>query len=175
MCELQGHVWRVRQNQTPFSPIRILSRMQNIGNHLGYGRQEDAHEFMRWAFDHEVWRQPHQIAIIHLPHLTPLNIMRKTPWTDSRSDCEQDPSAKVVHFFITRIWWVQVCYPDLPLTLCSLHAWMALEGRMLWILLVNKLPLYTTYLVVIFNLRYAIFCAPIYAFGLEMLASRGAS
>ncbi|CAM6021515.1 unnamed protein product, partial [Sphagnum balticum] len=51
MCELQGHVWRVRQNQTPFSPIRILSRMQNIGNHLGYGRQEDAHEFMRFAID----------------------------------------------------------------------------------------------------------------------------
>jgi hypothetical protein len=92
MCELQGHVWRVRQNQSPFSPIRILSRMQNIGNHLGYGRQEDAHEFMRWAFDHEVWRQPHQIAIIHLPQLTPLNIMRKTPWTDSRSDCEQSCS-----------------------------------------------------------------------------------
>lgn len=49
MCELQSHLWKVRQNHNPFSPIRILSRIRNIGNHLGYGRQEDAHEFMRYA------------------------------------------------------------------------------------------------------------------------------
>lgn len=47
VCELQSHVHKVRHNQNPFSPIRILSRIRNIGNHLGYGRQEDAHEFMR--------------------------------------------------------------------------------------------------------------------------------
>ncbi|KAL3677976.1 hypothetical protein R1sor_020932 [Riccia sorocarpa] len=51
MCELQEHVYRVRQEQSAFSPIRILSRIRNIGNHLGYGRQEDAHEFMRFAID----------------------------------------------------------------------------------------------------------------------------
>ncbi|KAG6555189.1 hypothetical protein Mapa_003228 [Marchantia paleacea] len=51
MCELQDHVWRVRQEQNAFSPIRILSRIRNIGGHLGYGRQEDAHEFMRFAID----------------------------------------------------------------------------------------------------------------------------
>lgn len=49
MCELQSHLWKVRQSHNPFSPIRILSRIRNIGNHLGYGRQEDAHEFMRYA------------------------------------------------------------------------------------------------------------------------------
>ncbi|KAG0616996.1 hypothetical protein M758_5G157300 [Ceratodon purpureus] len=51
ICELQSHVCKVRHNQNPFSPIRILSRIRNIGNHLGYGRQEDAHEFMRFAID----------------------------------------------------------------------------------------------------------------------------
>eukprot|EP00249_Psilotum_nudum_P008207 c21118_g1_i1 orf=82-2181(+) len=51
MCELQCHVNRVRESQIPFSPIGILSQIRNIGNHLGYGRQEDAHEFMRFAVD----------------------------------------------------------------------------------------------------------------------------
>ncbi len=47
MCELQKHVQKVRRSQSPFAPINILSRIQKIGSHLGYGRQEDAHEFMR--------------------------------------------------------------------------------------------------------------------------------
>lgn len=51
MCELEHHVTRVGQSQIPFSPIKILSQIRNIGNHLGYGRQEDAHEFMRFAID----------------------------------------------------------------------------------------------------------------------------
>ncbi|KAJ1378103.1 Zinc finger, MYND-type [Sesbania bispinosa] len=33
------------------SPMNILSRLPNIGGTLGYGRQEDAHEFMRFAID----------------------------------------------------------------------------------------------------------------------------
>jgi thiosulfate reductase cytochrome b subunit len=28
--------------------MNILSRLRNIGGNLGYGRQEDAHEFMRF-------------------------------------------------------------------------------------------------------------------------------
>lgn len=51
MCELQDHVFRVRESQVPFSPLRIVSKIRNIGNHMGYGRQEDAHEFMRVAID----------------------------------------------------------------------------------------------------------------------------
>lgn len=51
MCELQSHVRKVRETQNPFSPIRILSRIRSIGSHLGYGKQEDAHEFMRFAID----------------------------------------------------------------------------------------------------------------------------
>ncbi|XVE97287.1 hypothetical protein REPUB_Repub03eG0006700 [Reevesia pubescens] len=51
LCEFQTHVERSSQSQHPFSPINILSRLPNIGGNLGYGRQEDAHEFMRFAID----------------------------------------------------------------------------------------------------------------------------
>ncbi|KAJ6924992.1 ubiquitin carboxyl-terminal hydrolase 18-like [Populus alba x Populus x berolinensis] len=51
LCEFQSHVERASQSTLPFSPINILSRLPNIGGNLGYGRQEDAHEFMRLAID----------------------------------------------------------------------------------------------------------------------------
>lgn len=51
MCELENLVAKVREGKSPISPIRILSKIQNIGNHLGYGREEDAHEFLRFAID----------------------------------------------------------------------------------------------------------------------------
>ncbi|KAJ0091249.1 hypothetical protein Patl1_12663 [Pistacia atlantica] len=51
LCELQAHVEKASQSQHPFSPMSILSRLPNIGGNLGYGRQEDAHEFMRFAID----------------------------------------------------------------------------------------------------------------------------
>ncbi|KAJ8526603.1 hypothetical protein K7X08_029080 [Anisodus acutangulus] len=51
LCEFQHHVERASQSQQPFSPINILSRLPNIGGNLGYGKQEDAHEFMRFAID----------------------------------------------------------------------------------------------------------------------------
>lgn len=51
LCELEAYVKRTRQNARPFSPINILSRLPNIGGNLGYGKQEDAHEFMRFAID----------------------------------------------------------------------------------------------------------------------------
>ncbi|GMH11773.1 hypothetical protein Nepgr_013614 [Nepenthes gracilis] len=50
-CELQVHVERTSRSQHPFSPINILSRLPSIGGNLGYGKQEDAHEFMRFAID----------------------------------------------------------------------------------------------------------------------------
>ncbi|KAF8400412.1 hypothetical protein HHK36_013710 [Tetracentron sinense] len=46
LCELQNHVERASQSLHPFPPINILSRLPNIGGNLGYGKQEDAHEFM---------------------------------------------------------------------------------------------------------------------------------
>lgn len=46
-CEFQTHVERASRSRFPFSPMNIISRLTNIGGTLGYGRQEDAHEFMR--------------------------------------------------------------------------------------------------------------------------------
>ncbi|KAF3329635.1 ubiquitin carboxyl-terminal hydrolase 18-like protein [Carex littledalei] len=51
LCELQAHVQRARESLNPISPTRILSRLPNIGGNFGYGQQEDAHEFMRFAID----------------------------------------------------------------------------------------------------------------------------
>ncbi|KAJ4824368.1 hypothetical protein Tsubulata_038223 [Turnera subulata] len=51
LCAFQAHVERATRDSQPFSPINILSRLPNIGGNLGYGRQEDAHEFMRFAID----------------------------------------------------------------------------------------------------------------------------
>ncbi|KAL8101786.1 ubiquitin carboxyl-terminal hydrolase 19 [Apium graveolens] len=51
MCELQSHVTRATQTSQPFSPLNILARLPNIGGNFGYGKQEDAHEFMRIAID----------------------------------------------------------------------------------------------------------------------------
>ncbi|KAM7275372.1 hypothetical protein ACFE04_017238 [Oxalis oulophora] len=51
LCEFQTHVQRASRSQQPFSPIGILSRLPNISGNLGNGRQEDAHEFMRFAID----------------------------------------------------------------------------------------------------------------------------
>ncbi|XP_054819269.1 ubiquitin carboxyl-terminal hydrolase 18-like [Prosopis cineraria] len=51
LCEFQAHLERVRQSSQAFSPMHILSGLHNIGGDLSYGRQEDAHEFMRLAID----------------------------------------------------------------------------------------------------------------------------
>ncbi|CAL5440121.1 unnamed protein product [Camellia sinensis] len=51
LCEFQTHVKRSSESRHPFSPIDILSQLPNIGGDLGYGKQEDAHEFMRFAID----------------------------------------------------------------------------------------------------------------------------
>jgi len=48
LCEFETHVEKVRLSSKAFSTMNILSRLPNIGGTLGYGRQEDAHEFMRF-------------------------------------------------------------------------------------------------------------------------------
>lgn len=50
-CEFEGLVLRAKEGNSPLSPIRILSQIKNIGSHLGSGREEDAHEFLRYAID----------------------------------------------------------------------------------------------------------------------------
>ncbi|KAH0707541.1 hypothetical protein KY290_012055 [Solanum tuberosum] len=51
LCEFQLHVEQCIWCQDPFSPIDILSGLPNIGGNLSCGKQEDAHEFMRFAID----------------------------------------------------------------------------------------------------------------------------
>ncbi|ESW08912.1 hypothetical protein PHAVU_009G084800 [Phaseolus vulgaris] len=51
LCEFETHVEKARLSSKAFSPMNILSRLPNIGGTLGYGRQEDAHEFMRFSID----------------------------------------------------------------------------------------------------------------------------
>ncbi|KAH0892391.1 hypothetical protein HID58_054820 [Brassica napus] len=49
VCEFEFLILKSRGGESPLSPIKILSRLQKIGKHLGPGKQEDAHEFLRWC------------------------------------------------------------------------------------------------------------------------------
>lgn len=50
-CEFQRLVLKAKGGSSPVSPISILSQIQKIGSHLSNGREEDAHEFLRYAID----------------------------------------------------------------------------------------------------------------------------
>ncbi|RWW70879.1 hypothetical protein BHE74_00021420 [Ensete ventricosum] len=50
-CELENLLMKAKLGQSPLSPAGILSHMHEIGSHLGHGREEDAHEFLRYAID----------------------------------------------------------------------------------------------------------------------------
>ncbi|CAI0467829.1 unnamed protein product [Linum tenue] len=50
-CELENLVLKAKEGRSPLSPVSILSQLQNIGSNLGNGREEDAHEFLRYAID----------------------------------------------------------------------------------------------------------------------------
>lgn len=49
LCEFESHLERASRSSQAFSPTNIISRLPNIGGNLGYGRQEDAHELMRFV------------------------------------------------------------------------------------------------------------------------------
>ncbi|KAF3439217.1 hypothetical protein FNV43_RR17492 [Rhamnella rubrinervis] len=51
ICEFEYLILKAREGKSPLSPIRILSKIHKIGGHLGHGREEDAHEFLRYAVD----------------------------------------------------------------------------------------------------------------------------
>ncbi|XP_071925936.1 ubiquitin carboxyl-terminal hydrolase 16-like [Coffea arabica] len=50
-CEFESLVLKAKDGNSPISPSRIISQLQNIGSNLGNGREEDAHEFLRCAID----------------------------------------------------------------------------------------------------------------------------
>ncbi|KVH88052.1 Peptidase C19, ubiquitin carboxyl-terminal hydrolase 2 [Cynara cardunculus var. scolymus] len=50
-CEFEGLVMKAKNRNSPLSPIRILTHIENIGSNLGHGREEDAHEFLRYVID----------------------------------------------------------------------------------------------------------------------------
>ncbi|KAF5456010.1 hypothetical protein F2P56_025528 [Juglans regia] len=50
-CEFESLILKAKEGNSPLSPIGILSQLQNIGSQLGHGREEDAHEFLRYAID----------------------------------------------------------------------------------------------------------------------------
>ncbi|XP_012081651.1 ubiquitin carboxyl-terminal hydrolase 17 isoform X2 [Jatropha curcas] len=51
ICEFESLILKAREGESPLSPIRILSKIEKIGSHLGHGKEEDAHEFLRYAVD----------------------------------------------------------------------------------------------------------------------------
>ncbi|KAE8715814.1 Ubiquitin carboxyl-terminal hydrolase 17 [Hibiscus syriacus] len=51
ICEFECLILEAKEGESPLSPIRILSKIQKIGSNLGPGKEEDAHEFLRYAVD----------------------------------------------------------------------------------------------------------------------------
>ncbi|KAJ7943718.1 Ubiquitin carboxyl-terminal hydrolase [Quillaja saponaria] len=51
ICEFECLINKAKEGYSPLSPISILSKLHKIGSHLGQGREEDAHEFLRCAVD----------------------------------------------------------------------------------------------------------------------------
>ncbi|KAM7514506.1 hypothetical protein LguiA_004089 [Lonicera macranthoides] len=51
ICEFERLILRMKEGTSPLSPVRILSQIQNFGGNLSNGREEDAHEFLRYAID----------------------------------------------------------------------------------------------------------------------------
>ncbi|KAF9687378.1 hypothetical protein SADUNF_Sadunf02G0087300 [Salix dunnii] len=50
-CEFEILILKAKEGKSPLSPAGMLSQLQNIGSQLGNGREEDAHEFLRYTVD----------------------------------------------------------------------------------------------------------------------------
>ncbi|KAL6644646.1 hypothetical protein ACP70R_016254 [Stipagrostis hirtigluma subsp. patula] len=51
MCEFEKLIVEGKRRKTALSPTGILSHLHDIGSSFGPGKQEDAHEFLRYAID----------------------------------------------------------------------------------------------------------------------------
>ncbi|OEL24021.1 Ubiquitin carboxyl-terminal hydrolase 17 [Dichanthelium oligosanthes] len=51
MCEFEKLIVEGKRHRTALSPTGILSHLHDIGSSFGPGKQEDAHEFLRYAID----------------------------------------------------------------------------------------------------------------------------
>ncbi|KAE9615213.1 putative ubiquitinyl hydrolase 1 [Lupinus albus] len=51
ICEFENLILKSKDTEAPLSPMSILSQLQNIGSQLCSGREEDAHEFLRFAVE----------------------------------------------------------------------------------------------------------------------------
>ncbi|VFQ86784.1 unnamed protein product [Cuscuta campestris] len=50
-CEFETLVLKAKDGNSPLSPISIISHLEDIGSSLGNGREEDAHEFLRYVIE----------------------------------------------------------------------------------------------------------------------------
>ncbi|KAF3591062.1 hypothetical protein DY000_02027252 [Brassica cretica] len=50
-CGFEKLVLKAKEGKSSLSPSGLLSQLQSIGIHLGNGKQEDAHEFLRFVVD----------------------------------------------------------------------------------------------------------------------------
>lgn len=56
LCEMERHIKRIRSSTGyPVKPIYIYQRLKYISKSFQFGRQEDAHEFLRYLIDH-MWK-----------------------------------------------------------------------------------------------------------------------
>jgi len=47
-CEFERLILKSKDTKSSVSPMCIISHLQNIGSQLSNGREEDAHEFLRY-------------------------------------------------------------------------------------------------------------------------------
>ncbi|XP_059631261.1 ubiquitin carboxyl-terminal hydrolase 17-like isoform X2 [Cornus florida] len=50
-CEFENLILKAKDGNSPLSPVGILSQIHKIGSHLGHGKEEDAHEFLRYSIE----------------------------------------------------------------------------------------------------------------------------
>ncbi|KAK8597078.1 hypothetical protein V6N13_001708 [Hibiscus sabdariffa] len=50
-CDFENLILNAKEGRSPLSPIGILSQLQNICGLLAEGKEEDAHEFLRYVID----------------------------------------------------------------------------------------------------------------------------